>query len=340
VVPRFIAGLLPLSVLTLSLLVVSACGSGSDSGGAAATAALTSTTTATPTVVTSSTTAVVPSALAPPFATLLLDDSYVPSGPDAGSWYTRKDDPATPHNEAAQELAFEMAGNGVDAKFLEDHFTQGVALAIFVSGAGHERDTPTRRSGWMGPYASYVQTSLGIPSIQVDYHDWAAGNDAKSLATYPFSFRTGVDRTHALIEKARSAGVGEIRLYGHSKGGDVVQEVSWGHAGDPLLVQAVVMGIPLWCAANPGQDWRYGYGGLFRYGIKGTRDYQGKLVVFIRYSDRASRGEMLPADTFPGPGHEYKHVLGTPGFPERLDAVRFQEAIGFSDREAGLNFDY
>ncbi|MBL4844133.1 MAG: hypothetical protein JKY65_01290 [Planctomycetes bacterium] len=338
-VRRLEATLLLLTAFSVSLLV-SACGnSSSGSAPSAATAGLTSTT-ITPTVVTSTTTAAIPSALAPPFATLLQDESYVPSGPDAAVWYGRRDDPATPRNEAAQELAFEMAGNGVDAQFLEDHFTQGGALAIFVSGAGHERDTPTRRSGWMRPYASYVQASLGIPAIQVDYHDWAAGNDAKALAIYAFSLRTGVGRTHALIEKARSAGVGEIRLYGHSKGGDVVQEVTWGHAGDPLLVQAVVLGIPIWSAANPGSDGRHGYGGLFRYGVKGNRDYQGKLVVFIRYSDRAARGEMLPASTFPGPAHEYKFVLGTAGFPERLDAVRFQEAIGFSDREAGLTFDY
>lgn len=332
-------------LLTLASLL-SACSGGSSSGVGAATAGVSSAAPATsatgPTLVTSKTTAgaALPSALAPPLATLFHDPGYVPSGPDAASWYGRLDDPATALNEAAHELATEMAGNGLDAKLLEEHFARGGALAIFVSGAGHERDTPTRRSGWMAPYALYVQGSLGIPAIQVDYQDWAAGNDARALASYPFSFRTGVSRTHALLEKARSAGVGEVRLYGHSKGGDVVQEVSWGHAGDPLLVQSVAFGIPLWSAANPGSDARYGYGGLFRHGVQGTRDYQGKLVVFVRYSDRASRGEMLPADTFPGPGHEYKHVLGTAGFPERLDAVRFQELPGFADREAGQTYDY
>lgn len=329
--------------LTLLALHLSGCGSGSGSGAAAATAGINSAAPAKrsgPALVTSSTTAAVPSALAPPLASLFQDPSYVPSGPDAASWYGRLDDPATPQNEAAQELAHEMAGNGLDAKLLGEHFARGGALAIFVSGAGHERDTLTRRSGWMAPYALYVQGSLGIPAIQVDYEDWAAGNDARALATYPISFRTGVTRTHALLEKARSAGVGEVRLYGHSKGGDVVQEVTWSHAGDPLLVQSVVFGIPLWSAANPGSDPVYGYGGLFRYGVHGNRDYQGKLVVFIRYSDRSSRGEMLPASTFPGPGHEYKHVLGTPGFPERLDEVRFQEPRGFTDRRAGQTYDY
>jgi hypothetical protein len=337
---------LPRSLPVLLLVAGSlcACSGGSSSGSAAATAGVSSTATSTsssgPSLVTSSTTSAIPSALAPPLASLFDDPSYVPSGPDAASWYGRLDDPATLTNEAAQELALEMAGNGLDAKLLEEHFARGGALAIFVSGAGHERDTPTRRSGWMAPYALHVQASLGIPAIQVDYHDWAAGNDARALATYPVSFRTGVSRTHALIEKARSAGVGEVRLYGHSKGGDVVQEVTWSHAGDPLLVQSVVFGIPLWSAANPGSDPRYGYGGLFRYGAHGNRDYQGKLVVFIRYSDRSSRGEMLPANTFPGPGHEYKHVLGTPGFPERLDEVRFQEPSGFADRAAGQTYDY
>lgn len=336
------------TLVGLSLLALAsslcACSGGSNSGSAAATAGVSSAAATTsaigPALVTSSTAAAIPSALAPPLSTLIQDPTYVPSGPSVASWYGRLDDPSTTLNEAAQELALEMAGNGLDAQVLEEHFAQGKALAIFVSGAGHERDTLTRRSGWMAPYAHYVQGSLGIPAIQVDYQDWAAGNDARALATYPISFRTGVTRTHALVEKARSAGVGEVRLYGHSKGGDVVQEVSWTHAGDPLLVQAVAFGIPLWSAANPGSDGRYGYGGLFRYGVHGTRDYKGKLVVFIRYSDRSSRGEMLPAATFPGPGHEYKHVLATPGFPERLDAVRFQEPAGFSDRQAGLTYDY
>jgi len=335
----------PVGLLLLPLVgSLAACSGGSNSTLAAATAGVSSgaslTSASGPTLVTSGTTAPIPSALAPPLATLFQDPSYVPSGPEAASWYGRLDDPATSENEAARELALEMAVKGVDAKLLEEHFARGGALAIFVSGAGHERDTPTRRSGWMGPYALYVQGSLGIPAIQVDYQDWAAGNDARALATYPVSFRTGVSRTHALLEKARSAGVGEVRLYGHSKGGDVVQEVTWGHAGDPLLVQSVALGIPLWSAANPGSDPSYGYGGLFRYGVRGTRDYQGKLVVFVRYSDRASRGEMLPASTFPGPGHEYKHVLGTPGFPERLDLVRFQEPVGFADRTAGQDYDY
>ena len=237
-------------------------------------------------------------------------------------------------------MALELAGRGASELALYEHFTQGGPLAIFVSGAGHERDSPARRSGWVAPYASYVQASLGIPAIQVDYQDWAAGNDAQALASYPFSLRTGVSRTHALIEKARSAGISEVRLYGHSKGGDVVQEVAWLHAGDPLLVQAVAMGVPLWSAANPGSDPRYGYGGVFRYGRHGTRDYAGKLVVFVRYSDRSSRGELLPASSFPGPGHEYKHLLGTTGVPERLDAVRFQEPVGFADRAQGQAWDY
>lgn len=324
---------------------LAACSAGSSGGGsAAATAGVASSaapgSASGPTLVTSSTSAGTSSALAPPLATLFQDPSYVPSGPATASWYARLDDPTTSKNEAARELATEMAGQGVGVQDLQEHFARGGPLAIFVSGAGHERDSPTRRSGWMAPYALYVQGSLGIPAIQVDYQDWAAGNDARALATYPFSFRTGVSRAQALIEKARSAGVGEVRLYGHSKGGDVVQEVAWSHAGDPLLVQAVALGIPLWSAANPGSDPSYGYGGLFRYGAWGARDYQGKLVVFIRYSDRSARGEMLPADTFPGPGHEYKHVLGTAGFPERLDAVRFQEPLGFTDREAGQTYDY
>ncbi len=208
-------------LLTLASLLF-ACSGGSSSGVGAATAGVSSAAPATsatgPTLVTSSTTAgaAVPSALALPLATLFHDPGYVPSGPDAASWYGRLDDPATALNEAAHELATEMAGNGLDAKLLEEHFARGGALAIFVSGAGHERDTPTRRSGWMAPYALYVQGSLGIPAIQVDYQDWAAGNDARALASYPFSFRTGVSRTHALLEKARSAGVGEVRLYARS----------------------------------------------------------------------------------------------------------------------------
>ncbi|MGE0708900.1 MAG: hypothetical protein AB7N76_22650 [Planctomycetota bacterium] len=331
-------------------LSAAGCGSGSSGGGLVASVAapvassaptpLSSSSAAAPSSTATPGLVAAPPAPPPPLGQLLLDPSYVPSAPSAATWYERVDDPATPDNEAARELARELAGNGVSEAQVYEHLTQGGPLAVFVSGAGHERDTPQKRSGWMAPYARYVQATLGIPGVQVDYEDWAAGNDAKALATYPISFRTGVVRTLKLVEKARSAGAHEVFLYGHSKGGDVVQEVCWLTANDPFVLGGVALGVPLWSAARQDQDGRYGYGGLFRLGLHRSRDYRGKLVLFVRYSDRVSRGELLPASSFPGPGHDYEDVLATPGFPELLDRARFVEPPGFADRAAGRLYDY
>lgn len=328
----------------LVALTLSAC---SERSSRSATASTTSpAASATPTATTSSAPAPVAttgsSARAPqPLNALLQDPRSVPSAPNDRGWYFRTDDPATPDNEAARDLARVLASNaGLSESWAYAHLTAGGPVAIFVGGAGHEQDTPTRRSGWIGPYAEYVQRDLGIPALQLDYKDWSAGNDAVALATYPFSFREGVARTHGLIEKAYAAGVGEVRLYGHSKGGDIAQEVCWQRRHDARLTQAVALGIPVWCAALPARDPVTLVAGAFRLGLHGNRDYAGKLVVFIRFSDRSSRGELLPAGTFPGPGHEYKHVLAAPGFAARLDSVRFQEPVGYADRALGVTYDY
>jgi hypothetical protein len=342
------------ALIATAVLPLVGCGSGSHSKPALSSAAAATSATASGVPSPAATTASVgttaglgtpastppPPAAPPPLGHLLLDPEYVPSAPSVESWYGRTDNVATPENEAAREIAREAAGNGVSETQLYEHLTQGGAFAIWVGGSGHERDSLTRRSGWMAPYARYVQATLGIPGIQVDYHDWTAGNDAKSLATYYLSFQRGVRLTLNLIEKARSAGVSEVRLYGQSKGGDIVQEVVWLKALDSLVVSGVCLGTPLWSAINQGSVHPTGYGGLFRLGVHGQRDYRGKVVLFVRASDRASRGELLPASTFPGPGHEYKHVLRTPGFPERLDEVRFKEPVGFADRAAGVTYDY
>ena len=219
-----------------------------------------------------------------------------------------------------------------------------------MSGNHHERDDPPRRqSGWLRSLALHVQGDQGLPGLQVDYHTWAAGGavagplgGAVDLATYHASHQAGALRAAGLVQKAVSAGAGEVRLYGHSKGGDVVQEAAWLLKDEPRLTLAVALGIPIWSAACPDPDpsGQFRLGGLFCPATLRGRSWNGKLVVMNRCSDRASHGELFPPGTFPGPGHDYAQNLLDPGLRRALEEARFVHGPGWADRPAGRTWDY
>lgn len=271
----------------------------------------------------------------------VLGTTHVPSAPSDRSWYARIDNPATPVNEAARDLAKAMAGGPQDEATLYRYLTGGGSLAVFASGAGHEQDASGRQSGWALAYARYVRGTLSLPIIQVDYMNWAAAKGGpRALATYLFSFREGVARTADLVRKARSAGVSEVRLFGHSKGGDVVAQVAWKLREDPVLTATLALGPPIWSAAVPSPAPGTRRGGLFRYDVHEYRDYHGELVVFVRSSDRSSHGEFFPVGSFPGPGHDYKNVLALPRFCDLLERTRFTRPVGYADRQSGRTYDF
>jgi hypothetical protein len=308
-------------------MVVAGCGGGGGSGSAAAAVA--------PAAISSSSTT--------PLGAQVLDPTLVPSGPSDAAWYHRMDDPRTAENEAARDLARAIAGNGLGEQAVFDHLTRGGGLAIFVGGLNHERDDPTHRSGWIVAYAPHVHGALGLPSIQVDYLEPSAatGVDPLQLALYIASFKEGVLRTIGLVRKALSAGAGEVRLYGHSKGGDIVQEVTWLEHEEPRLTFAVALGIPLWSAATPEPDptGPFERGGMFHRGRWNARDYGGKLVVFNRLSDRISHGALWPPANLPGPGHDYATILQDPAFRDLLERAVFQTPVGWEDRSLGKTYD-
>ena len=336
--------------LSLGIGLSLGCG-GSSSRGASASTVAASTSSASGS--TTSGNAAAPASATPtpaptPIAQRVRDASFVPSAPPGREWYFERDDPGTAENEAAREIARAVAagGNGLDEGFVYEHLTQGGGPAIFVSGNNHERDDPpTRTSGWLVAYASQLY-ELGYVALQVDYANWAAGGavsgplgGAVDLATYNSSHVEGVLRTEALLSKAIAAGSRDVRLIGHSKGGDVVQEVAHLRRGEPRLSGAFAFGIPLWCPALPGAQGATRRGGMWRLGALGARDYRGKLVVFVRQSDRSSHGEFFPPNTFPGPGHDYANVLADPGFRALLERA-LTEPVGWSDRSLGQQYDW
>lgn len=270
--------------------------------------------------------------------------SLVPFAPSDRSWYEKKDDPRTPDNEAARDLARAIARGGLASETdAYARLTGGGSFAIFVGGAGRERRGS--KSEWIDSLAPDVVQAKGFLSLQVDYANWAAGNEALNFLTYPFSFDEGVARTYLLFTKAVSAGAKKIRIYGHSKGGDVVQESARRLLAspefEPALEAAFVFGIPVWSGAIPHADPATGRrGGFFRVGELNERDFRGKLVVFNRDSDRVCLGEFLPIDTFPGDGHDYKDVLAEPRFRSLLEETRFHRPVGYEDRAAGSTWDW
>lgn len=317
-------------------VLVTGCGGGGSGGSASTAAAVAS---ATPASTTSSSSP-------PAVASLVLDPTLVPSAPSDASWYFRSDDPTTSENEAARGIAQAVAAtpNGLSESFVYEHLTRGGGLAIFVGGVNHERDTPTHRSGWITSYAPHVYRAVGFVAIQVDYFEPSAatGIQPLQLAFYNPSFNQGVLRTTGLFEKALSAGAREVRLYGHSKGGDIVQEVTWLKHHEPRLTFAASLGIPLWSAACPDNDphGSFDRSGMFHRGRWGARDYAGKLVVFNRLSDRISHGALWPPTNIPGPGHDYETILLDATFRDLLERAVFQTPPGWEDRSLGRTYDY
>jgi hypothetical protein len=330
------------SSIIICALALVGCGGGGGGGGVAAStsAPLTS---ATPSPTTTAPPAAPAATPAPVVSMMIIDDTLVPSAPSSAAWYFRTDDPSTTENEAARDIALAIADarNGLSESFVYESLTHGGPLAIFVGGLNHEQDTPARRSGWIVSFAPHVYRALGMPALQVDYKDAASGTGigALDLALYNASFHEGVLRTSGLFEKALSAGAGRIHLYGHSKGGDIVQEVTWLRHREPRLARAIALGVPIWSAVNPDMDGLWKRGGLFHLGQYGNRDYAGKLVLFNRYSDRIVHGDLLPPTGLPGPGHDYANILREPAFVALLERAA-TEAVGWSDRALGRTFDH
>lgn len=288
----------------------------------------------------------------PAISSRIRDSGLVPTAPGDATWYHRRDDESTSDNEAARDLARQIAvaSNGLDEGLVYEHLTRGGGFAIFVGGNNHERDDPpAKESGWARSWAEHVQRDLGFPALQVDYDCWASGGAVGGplggpvdLATYHASHKEGVLRTVALILKAISAGAGEVRVYGHSKGGDVVQEAVWLTQSEPRLTMGLALGMPIWSAARPPIDTsgQFRMSGLFRPGSWNGRDWGGKLVVFVRLSDRATHGELWPPSTFPGPGHDYEQNLKDAGLRQAIEDARWVHPAGWEDRSLGRTYDW
>jgi len=274
--------------------------------------------------------------------------------PGDDSWFLYENK-TTAQNLREISLAIDPA-NGPKAQAVQAHLANGGRLVILVGGYG-SWGSP---SAWERPIITYVNDFLNAVVLQVNYQDSFSN-------WYIHSFKKGVDRVTQLVLKARRAGAGKIRIYGHSQGSDITARVVaimasplgtpvhqrnffswWEGQGNPDWFEGGfgfgnpaglgVLGITVTSYAAPPPDERGRRGGFYRYEGKYNGFYYGrKLVLFNRVSDPATYGGITDAVQLGTSAHNYRGVFSYPGFlpafeaaldPNRTPANTFDPAYG------------
>ncbi|MBI2931341.1 MAG: hypothetical protein HYY16_06795 [Planctomycetes bacterium] len=284
----------------------------------------------------------------------LTKDLVPPLAPGRDAWYERLDDPLTDLNEAADDIARVVdPARGALYRHTYDEIRSGRRVVIFVAGTGSE----ARPAGW-GPSVRDWMRELGkedtgcavVPIIQVNY---LLNTPLLSLADqwlnsglYWLSYLRGLDRAKKLVLKAASAGSSDIWIFGHSKGGDIVGNAVGHLSGEPSLTAGCAFGVPyvdgvVRSSVAPSWVDPTRRGGLFKYDVHDGRAFQGKLIVFNRYSDWWSNNfEPWRYLDFGGPGHDYTRVWADARFRQRVLDMMNDPALSIEDRQAGIEFDF
>jgi len=185
------------------------------------------------------------------------------------------------------------------AQAIHDFLRSGGTVYLLLPGYNPLGNTQSR-SDWEVPLADYLETANSgrVLIMELDY--W------RSNLIYGWAFDDGQTKAKKFANKAKSAGAGQVVMYGHSLGADVLGRVSQ----DNLNVnRSYGFGIPCfstWAPKNQGHAQYYGF----------HRENSNRFIVFDRYSDPASAPNCVlstlgnwSSNSGAVPGHDYMELV-------------------------------
>jgi len=185
------------------------------------------------------------------------------------------------------------------AQAIHDALRSGATVYLLIPGYNPLGNSQSR-SDWEVPAADFLQTSASGRAVIMELDYW------RTNIIYGWAFDDGQNKAKQFANKAKSAGAGQVIVYGHSLGADVLGRVTQ----DNLNVsKGYGFGIPCfstWAPKNQGHSQYYGF----------HRENSGRYIVFDRYSDPASADNCVLAtlgnwsSNFGAvPGHDYMELV-------------------------------
>lgn len=190
-------------------------------------------------------------------------------------------------------------GTSQPAQAIHDFLRSGGTVYLLIPGY-NPLGNSLSRSDWEVPIADYLEMANNgrVLIMELDY--W------RTNIVYGWAFDDGQSKAQRFANKAKSAGAGQVIIYGHSLGADVAGRVTQDNAN---VTRGYGFGIPCfssWAPKNKGYAYYEGF----------HRINNGRFIVFDRKSDPASAPNCVLAtlgnwssNSSQVPGHDYQELV-------------------------------
>ncbi|HYM15382.1 MAG TPA: hypothetical protein VEZ14_07465 [Dehalococcoidia bacterium] len=185
------------------------------------------------------------------------------------------------------------------AQSIHDFLRSGGTVYLLIPGYNPLGNSQSR-SDWEVPIADYLQTANSgrVLIMELDY--W------RTNIIYGWAFDDGQSKAQKFANKAKSAGAGQVIIYGHSLGADVTGRVTQDNVN---VNRGYGFGIPCFSSWAPKNKGYTHYEGFHRIN-------SGKYIVFDRISDPASADNCVvsmlgnwSSNSGSVPGHDYQELV-------------------------------
>ncbi|TAK65236.1 MAG: hypothetical protein EPO22_05240, partial [Dehalococcoidia bacterium] len=225
----------------------------------------------------------------------MTDAANIPWTSQDGTWLSVR---------GADTDAWDIANRAVtstsqSAQSIHDFLRAGGTVYLLIPGY-NPLGNSLSRSDWEVPIADYLEAANSgrVLIMELDY--W------RTNIIYGWAFDDGQSKAQRFANKAKSAGAGQVIIYGHSLGADVTGRVTQDNAN---VNRGYGFGIPCFSSWAPKNKGFTHYEGFHRVN-------SGKYIIFDRTSDPASADNCVLAtlgnwSSSMGsvPGHDYMELV-------------------------------
>jgi len=229
------------------------------------------------------------------YAPPITDTNNIPWTSQDGTWLSVRG-----ADTDAWDIANRAASAGTQsAQSIHDFLRGGGTVYLLIPGYNPGGNSLSR-SDWEVPAADYLQVSNSgrVLIMELDY--W------RTNLIYGWAFDDGQSKAQRFANKAKSAGAGQIIVYGHSLGADVTGRVTQDNAN---VNRGYGFGIPCFSSWAPKNKGKGSYQGFHR-------ENSNKFIVFDRTSDPASADNCVvgllgnwSSNSGAVPGHDYQELV-------------------------------